>query len=483
MNSNGAPAKMIKTHSGSMDSSLFRKIPQLNELLCEPPVAALEQAWSREEIVAALRIVLDNVRNDVRMGSPLPDFASNDFANKIRTELHQRREPSLRPIINATGIVIHTNLGRAPLAPSALKAIEETARGYTNIEMTLATGKRGSRYDHVRELLRELTGAEDAIVVNNCAAAVTLCLATLAKGREVIVSRGELIEIGGSFRIPDIVTQNGAVLREVGTTNKTKLSDYETAVNEHTAVLLKTHTSNYRIIGFTAKPSVKELSELAEAQKLNFIEDLGSGTLIDLSEYGIADEPTVAQRIAQGVHLVTFSGDKLLGGPQCGIIAGKAHLIDRLKSNPLLRAMRIDKLSLAALEATLRLYKPPHVAENDVPVLRMLTTAKEDLEKAAQEFAKQINPMDHMTCRVEELDSEAGGGSLPGTALPSFGVRLRCDHLSTTEFATALRASKPPIIARVSGGDVVMDMRTIAESERAHVLAALAAITPSSVSE
>ncbi len=466
-----------------MDSSLFRKIPQIEQLMQQPEIAACELAWSRSETIDALRAILGEVRDELRSGEPLPDFASAAFAERVRTALEKMREPSLKPLINATGIVIHTNLGRAPLAPAALDAIKSTAAGYTNIEYTLETGKRGSRYDHTRDLLCELTGAEDAIVVNNCAAAVTLCLATFAKDKEVIVSRGELIEIGGSFRVPDIIAQNGAVLKEVGTTNKTKLSDYEQAISENTAVLLKTHTSNYKIIGFTAKPALQELASLAEDHDLILIEDLGSGTLLDLSEYGIGDEPTVKQRISEGAHLLTFSGDKLLGGPQCGIITGRKDLIAQLKTNPLLRAMRIDKLSLAALEATLRLYKPPFAPEQEIPVLRMLTATLEDLEQKAVKLQNMLASQTQANTKVDRIEGEAGGGSLPGTSLPSFGVRLVCAALTPGHLIDALRRSRPPIIARITGGDVILDVRTISETDFHYVTDAIDDISQHSLSQ
>ncbi len=448
-----------------MDSSLFRKIPQVNDLILKPHIALLEGAWRREEIVEALRTALEDVRDGLRNGAGLPDFDGPGFAAHIEDLMAASRQPSLRRIINATGIVIHTNLGRSPLAPSALDAIQETAAGYTNIEMTLATGQRGSRYDHVRDLICELTGAEDAIVVNNCAAAVTLALATFAKNKEVVVSRGELVEIGGAFRVPDIIAQNGARLSEVGTTNKTRLSDYETAITDETAVLLKTHTSNYRIVGFTETPERTALAKLANEKRLVFVEDLGSGTLIDLSVHGLGDEPTVQFTIASGVHLVTFSGDKLLGGPQCGIMAGKADLIAKLRKNPLLRAMRIDKLSLAALEATLRLYKSPFEPEEEVPTLRMLTATPEELEGTALGLADTLNPLPNVTATPTPLAGEAGGGSLPTHQLASYGLRLTVGGLTPDALMERLRQASTPLIARISKGDVVLDMRTLLQDD------------------
>ena len=471
--------KTKDTSKKTMDASLFRKIPQVNDLALKPHIALLEQAWTRGEIIEALRAVLDDVREGLKTGAPLPDFDGPGFAALVEGHMAVARAPSLQRIINATGIVIHTNLGRSPLAPAALEAIQKTAAGYTNIEMTLATGQRGSRYDHVRELICELTGAQDAIVVNNCAAAVTLVLATFAKNKEVVVSRGELIEIGGSFRVPDIIAQNGATLREVGTTNKTKLSDYELAITDQTSVLLKTHTSNYRIVGFTQCPARAELAQLANDRDLLFVEDLGSGTLIDLSTFGIGDEPTVRDTISAGTHLVTFSGDKLLGGPQCGIIAGRKDLIADLKKNALLRAMRIDKLSLAALEATLRLYKPPFDPAQDVPTLRMLTAPLEHLEADAHALCAPLAQIDGVTALPDQMTGEAGGGSLPAEQLPSYGVRLSIEGVSAQDLLSALREQPIPIIARIHKGDVLLDVRTVQVDDTPHIVSAVQTIAAS----
>jgi L-seryl-tRNA(Ser) seleniumtransferase len=448
-----------------MDTNRYRLIPQTSELLKAAGVVNLSKRYAHEEIVAALRTVLDDVRRTLASGGNLPDFHSPAFGETIATVLEIQRRLNLRRVVNGTGIIIHTNLGRAPLAAVAIAAIEQASRGYVNIEFNLETGKRGSRYDHVRDLLVQLTGADDAVVVNNCAAAVTIALAAYAKNKEVIVSRGELIEIGGSFRIPDVITQNGAKLREIGTTNKTHMADYENALTSETAVVLKTHTSNYRVVGFTATPTLKQLKSFTTANDLLLIEDLGSGTLIDLSPFGIPDEPTVRQSIAAGVDLVTFSGDKLLGGPQCGVIAGRADLIANIRKDPLLRAMRIDKLSLAALEATLRLYLPPHDPTNEVPVLRMLTATPESQAPRADALAKQLNQISGVTAVAHSAKAEAGGGSLPAVELESRCVSVEVSGLGVQALADAMRQSEPAVIGRISRGKLVLDVRTLSDDD------------------
>lgn len=457
-----------------MDKKLFRQIPQVGELAASPEFGALCEEWSQAAVVSALRVLIDRARDEVRGGGALPDFTSNAFIAEVEAELDAQARLNLRRVINGTGIIIHTNLGRAPLAPEAVKAMQDVARGYANIEYDLDAGKRGFRYDHIRDILCELTGAEDAVVVNNCAAAVTIAVATFARDREVIVSRGELVEIGGSFRVPDVITQNGARLREVGTTNKTHLKDYENALGDETAVILRTHTSNYRLIGFTAKPTLSDLSDLAKSKGLILVEDLGSGTLVDL---GIGDEPTVAHSIRSGVDLVTFSGDKLLGGPQCGIIVGKAALIAELRKNPLLRAMRVDKLSLAALEATLRLYRAPHDPFEKIPVLRMLTAVPEDLAKKAETLASALGGVAGVEASVMPISSEAGGGSLPGVELASFCVAITLGSMTANDLTAALRTHEPAIIGRIAEGRVILDVRTLMDADLSDIVEALAAIS------
>ena len=392
----------------------------------------------------------------------------------VEKEMAQTARPSLRRVINATGVVLHTNLGRAPLAPDVLKHIAEIAGGYSNLEFDLTCGERGSRYEHVEKILCQITGAESALVVNNNAGAVLLTLNSLAEGKEVIVSRGQLVEIGGSFRIPDVMKKSGAHLVEVGTTNRTHLEDYERAINERTALLLKVHTSNFRILGFTAEVSLKDLVALGRAKGLPVLEDLGSGCLLDLSPYGIAKEPTVQEALTAGVDLVTFSGDKLLGGPQAGIILGRKKYLDLIEKNPLSRALRIDKLTLAGLEFTLRVYGQAEPAAS-IPVLRMLTCPLERLERRAKRLHRQWKGKLDSFCRVKikEEFSQVGGGALPLQRLPTWVVALRPLSTTAARVEKRLRESNPPVIVRVQEGEILLDLRTVAEREEKELLGIL----------
>ena len=406
----------------------------------------------------------------------LPDFASEPFADSLSDRIKAARRPNLRPVINATGIIIHTNLGRARLAPEALQAMDQIGARPSNLELNLKTGKRGSRYDHAEALICQLTGAEAALIVNNCAAAVVLALMGTAAGRKVIASRGELIEIGGSFRLPDVIAQSGAELKEVGATNKTRLSDYADAVDGDTAVLLKSHTSNFRIVGFTSAPSRTDLAQLAAERDLILMEDLGSGVLIDLAPFGLRDEPVVADILKAGVDLVMFSGDKLLGGPQAGIIAGRADIIAGLRKHPLLRALRIDKLSLAALEATLRLYLPPHDPLARVPVLRALSQPLAEVEARAQRLAGSLAAVKGVDVEVMASAAYVGGGSLPQQDLDSCSVVVASAALSAETLADRLRAGVVPIVGRLHQGKLWLDMRTVMDDELPDIVAALGAI-------
>jgi L-seryl-tRNA(Ser) seleniumtransferase len=426
----------------------------------------------------ALRETLDQLRRDIRGGGvvDLPDFASEPFAHSLADRIKAARQPNLRPVINATGIIIHTNLGRARLAPEAQQAMDQIGARPSNLELNLKTGKRGSRYDHAEALICQLTGAEAALIVNNCAAAVVLALMGTAAGRKVIASRGELIEIGGSFRLPDVIAQSGAELKEVGATNKTRLSDYADAVDEDTAVLLKSHTSNFRIVGFTSAPSRNDLAQLAAERDLILMEDLGSGVLIDLAPFGLRDEPVVADILKAGVDLVMFSGDKLLGGPQAGIIAGRADTIAGLRKHPLLRALRIDKLSLAALEATLRLYLPPHDPLARVPVLRALSQPLAEVESRAQRLAVSLAAVKGVDFEVMASAAYVGGGSLPQQDLDSFSVVVACAALPAETLADRLRGGMVPIVGRIHQGKLWLDMRTVTDDELPDIVAALGAI-------
>jgi len=445
-----------------MTHELLRKLPSLDHWLKSRCGSALCREFSLAEVTAAMRSQLDAVRSKIASGDAvLPDFQSEAFEQFLRCELLGQREISIRPVINATGIVIHTNLGRAPLAPEAIAAMESVAKGYSNLEYELSSGRRGSRNAHVESLLTALTGAEAAVVVNNCAAAVNLALKTFATDGEVLVSRGELIEIGGSFRMPDVIAQSGAIMREIGTTNRTTIADYAREISDRTRVLLTSHPSNYRVVGFTAKPSLAEVVRLAHAHDCLCIQDLGSGTLVDLSAIGLEAEPTVGQCIESGADLVMFSGDKLLGGPQAGIICGRRDLVDTLKRHPLLRAMRIDKLSLAALAATLRLYQPPHDPFGKIPVLRMLALDEAAIEPRARAVAKRMSQYHSIDAHAESGVSFAGGGSLPMNEIRTIVIRLRVAGIEAHDLAAKLRDSTPAVVGRIKDDDLLIDLRTV----------------------
>jgi L-seryl-tRNA(Ser) seleniumtransferase len=406
----------------------------------------------RTAVVAAVREALAAARTR-RAGAP------DDWAAEIRERLAERRQPGLRPVLNATGVVLHTNLGRAPLADAAIRAVSTVAGGYSNLELDLDSGTRGSRTDHCRELLRRVTGAEDALVVNNAAGALVLALNALAAGREVLVSRGELIEIGGSFRIPDIMARSGARLREIGTTNRTHLEDYRRALDGGVAMVLTVHRSNFEQLGFVASPEPAALAALADEAGLPYLYDVGSGLLADLAPWGLISEPSVAEALAAGAGLVCFSGDKLLGGPQAGCIVGRRELLARCRENPFARAMRADKLTLAALEATLRLYEDAETALHEIPVLRMLTSAPGELAARARRLAAECPPA--LRAELRPGESAVGGGAFPGVVLPTTLVALDAGALGPDGLALRLRLGDPAVVARVADGRVLLDPRTL----------------------
>ena len=408
-----------------------------------PSVDELARAVEDPLAVDAARVVLSQAREEIRAG-----FEPGDLGARVEAEIASLRAPRLRRALNATGVVVHTNLGRAPLADAALERMREVGRGYSNLEYDLTAGARGSRQDHVARLLRRLTGAEAALVVNNNAAAVLLALAALAEGREVVVSRGELIEIGDGFRIPDVLARSGARLVEVGTTNRTRATDYEAAVGAETALLLRVHQSNFRVIGFTQQPTVAELSRVARRHGVPLVDDLGSGVLVD-----VPDEPSVRESVEAGADLVCFSGDKLLGGPQAGIVVGRAPLVGQMRRHPLQRALRADKLTLAALEGTLRLYVDPERALREVPVLRMLLEPAASVRARAERLAGLVDGS------VEETVGRVGGGALPLTELPSFACAVE------ESLADRLRAGEPPVVGVVRDGRLLLDCRALTDSE------------------
>jgi L-seryl-tRNA(Ser) seleniumtransferase len=437
-----------------------RQLPSIDALLAAPDIAALLAVHPRALVVKAARAAVDAAR---ATGGTAP---AEGWDEAVRTAVRRLAEPSLAPVINATGVVLHTNLGRAPLADAAIAAMTRVARGYAALEYDLGRGARGSRHAHCRDLLIELTGAADALVVNNAAGALLLALSALARGGDVIVSRGELVEIGGSFRIPDIMARSGARLVEVGTTNRTHPGDYERALTAASKVLLKVHRSNFQVIGFTADVAVVELAEMAHARGSACVYDLGSGLLINLSTWGLSGEPTAPEGVAAGADLVVFSGDKLLGGPQAGILAGSEAAIAACRGDPVARAVRADKLTLAALEATLALYRDHDVARAQIPVLRMLTEDLESVKRRAEAILTGAGMRG--TAQLVEGDSEVGGGSFPGAKLRTWLVGLPDETL-----AQRLRANDPPIIARVAGSRVLLDARTIFPEQVETVIAAL----------
>jgi L-seryl-tRNA(Ser) seleniumtransferase len=458
-----------------MADSPFRDLPSVHEVLLEPAMEAALVRCDRATVVDAVRDEIERLRNCYREQT-LPDGepTASGIASRVEVALLLSRRPKLVNVINATGILLHTNLGRAPLAEAAAQAAYQAARGYLNLEMSLESGKRSSRQDSIREWLCRLTGAASATAVNNNAAATILALHALAAGREVILSRGQMIEIGGSFRIPEILAASGAILREVGTTNITRLQDYERAINPSTAAILRIHPSNYRIRGFTASVPLEDLVALGRRHNLPVIDDVGSGALVDLTSLGLSDEPIVAQSITVGADLVLASGDKLLGGPQAGIIVGRQDLIQKLEIDPLMRAFRLDKMSLAALEATLRLYLSGESPLDVVPVLRMLTANLQDLENRAVALANSLRALSGLAAvEAEASTAYAGGGSFPDQALPSWQVRMKVEGQSDAEFARKLRLGSPAVLARVREGWICFDLRTIFPEQEEGVIAAV----------
>ncbi|MEW6523666.1 MAG: L-seryl-tRNA(Sec) selenium transferase [Bacillota bacterium] len=452
-----------------MTMHLLRQLPSVDQVLA----VAGTTRYSRRELVDAIRQVLEGLRQRIRSGEPVPGVDTSTVA-LLALNLLQRTIPGLRPVVNATGIILHTNLGRARLAEDACRAVEKAARGYTNLEYDLETGERGSRHGHVRELLTRLTGAEEALVVNNNAAAVLLVLNTLSCGREVIVSRGQLVEIGGSFRLPAVMESGGCRLVEVGTTNRTYLSDYESAITPQTALILRVHPSNFVISGYHHEPTGRELAQLAARHNLPLVEDLGSGVLVDLSPLGLPAERTVSMALEEGAGVVTFSGDKLLGGPQAGVICGLRHLVEAARKNALARALRVDKLTLAALEATLRLYYDPGRARAAIPTLAALSAAPAQLKKRARRLCRRLSAIPGHGCRisVEEAKAPVGGGSLPGVELLGFVVRVE-PPFSVNRLEAGLRLAPVPVVGRVEGGALLLDVRTIADDEFSYVEQAL----------
>ncbi len=458
--------------SSSLRQQVLRKIPKVDEILSRPEIIDLLKVQPRNVVVEAVRKGLGRLREEILRNENLSQLGDSVFSFDhlyplFQEEINLQIRPRLRRVINATGVVIHTNLGRAPLHSSAIQHLIEVSKTYSNLEYDLDRGERGSRYVHVEEILCRLSGAESALVVNNNAGAVLLVLNALAEGKEVIVSRGELVEIGGAFRIPDVMKRSGALLREVGTTNRTHFDDYKKAIGSDTALLLKVHTSNFRVMGFASEVSLQDLVQMGREHQLPVADDLGSGCLIDLTRYGLEKEPTVQETIKTGVDVVTFSGDKLLGGPQAGIILGKKRFLDLFKANPLTRALRIDKLTLAALESTLLLYHDEKTAMEEIPTLRMLSLDTGKLKRRGKRLLKRLAAIGNrrMTFALKEDVSQVGGGALPLQELPTVVVAIKPLDLSVNSFEENLRKGDPPIISRISREELLLDMRTVFDEE------------------
>lgn len=457
---------------------LLKNLPGVDHIL---EIANKDPALTdmpRTLLTDSVRQVLDRLRNSILEDYQTineNDLTDADILKRIKEVVKSAMSLNLTRTINATGIVVHTNLGRSLLAKEAIDHMLMISGRYSNLEYDLATGKRGLRYTAVEDIICELTGAEAAMVVNNNAAAVLLCLDTLTRHREAIVSRGELVEIGGSFRIPDVMEKSGAILKEVGTTNRTHLDDYKRAINAHTGLLLKVHTSNYGIVGFTSAVSLEELVELGRQHHLPVMEDLGSGTLIDFSKYSPLKEPTVQDSVKSGADIITFSGDKLLGGPQAGIILGNRDIIKKIRQNPLTRALRIDKLTLAALESTLRLYRDEEKAINAIPTLYLLTCPIDEIEKKAIKLKEMLDQLDNQQLSVALIDStsKAGGGSLPLSELPTKCIGIQISEMSASVIEKTMRKNDPPVIGRIEDNIFLMDMRTVAAEELTEIANAI----------
>ncbi len=452
---------------------ILKELPKIDELMLLLEEKGIFAKAPRDIVKSACRQVVDEMRRkilDAKDEAGLPGYPGQFgeyAAQRVEEAVSGLGRCRFRRVVNATGIILHTNLGRAPLCPEAIERIIEVGSGYSNLEFDLETGQRGLRYDHVRGVLCALSGAEDALAVNNNAAAVLLVLNTLADGKEAIVSRGELVEIGGEFRIPEVMEKSGARLREVGSTNRTRLEDYERAINADTGVILKVHTSNFRIVGFTEEAELKDLASLGKKHGVPVMDDLGSGCFIDLERYGLEKEPTVQDALSTGVDVITFSGDKLLGGPQAGIILGKENILKRIKKNPLNRALRIDKLTLAALEATMIQYLQPENAVSNLRILKALTEPLPAVMRRAKRLLSMLRKahMEGLLMTVKEGSSLAGGGALPTRDIPTALLSIRSERISSSGLEASLRRLEVPIIARIADEEVLFDLRTIDEKE------------------
>ncbi len=461
-----------------MEKNLLRTLPSVDQLLNNSEVGPLTKEYGRDAVVSIARAVLGAMRSELvndETSLHADDISVENIIRRIASCLQRKATPSLRYALNATGVILHTGLGRAMLAPKAVDAINDVIRGYCNLAIDLDTGERGHRDSHLNALLCELTGAQAATIVNNNAAATMLILNTLAKGKEVIVSRGQLVEIGGSFRMPEVMETSGAILKEVGTTNKTHLRDYAAAIGNNTGAIMRVHQSNYRIVGFTEQPSIQELVQLGNKHNLPVIDDLGSGALIDLKEFGLETEPMVQESISTGVDVACFSGDKLIGGPQSGVIVGKAKTLERIRKNPLARAFRGGKITLAGMEATLRIFLNRDRLRDEHPTYRMLSLSLGELENRANTVAEALRDLDGEQAEIRVVDgaTQVGSGSVPTETVPTKLLTVRQIYLSATSLAKRLRYNSPSIFARVHKESVSFDFRTIQPEEDAFIEAAL----------
>lgn len=458
------------------NAEVLRLLPSIDVLLQTATANELLSQVGAKHLTVLARRVTDEVRREIQQKCTQDNeeiYSREDLLAKVEIRLKNawidEQNASSKRVINATGVIIHTNLGRAPLSENARKAIFEEASRYCNLEYDLETGKRGKRGAHAEQLLAELTGAESALIVNNCAAACVLVLTALAKDGEAIISRGELVEIGGDFRIPDVMTQSGTILREVGATNRTNIADYEHNISENTRLIVKVHPSNYRIVGFTAAPAIAELADLAHRNDILFYEDAGSGAMFDLRGYGLDEEPIISQSIAAGVDLVTFSGDKLLGGAQSGLIVGRRDVIEKLRKHPLYRALRVDKLIYAALEATLEAYRRETFLQ-EIPVLQMLSMSNDELKKRTSKFVRKLSGNQNLQIEIIEGKSVVGGGSAPMVQPLTTVLQIQHKQMSAAKLEQLLRLSTPPVIARIVEDKVLLDLRTVSEVEEAELL-------------
>ena len=463
----------------------LRHLPSVNELLTAPSVKVLVDRASHNTVVTAARRVLDDVRQQVKTTAHETQVpTASELVDRISDWIHQHDRATLVPVINGTGVLLHTGLGRAPLSNVAVQAVDQIARGYCSLEVDIASGKRSQRNQSVESDLTELTGAEAAGVVNNNSAATLLTLSALAQGKEVIVSRGQLVEIGGNFRLPDVMTACGATLREVGTTNKTRLSDYESAINENTGAIMLVHPSNYRVVGFTESVTIEALAALGQKHQIPVVDDIGSGAIVDFERYKLFDEPHAPTSIKKGADLVLFSGDKLVGGPQAGIICGKKKWVEKLTQHPMMRAMRVDKMTLAALAATLKIYRDEKRAQMEIPLLAMLETSVENLKLRADRIKTQLKPaaFDGFIEAVP-TSSTLGGGTLPTQQIDSWGIRIDGQVASADRVAEQLRNGQPSIFGRVSEGAYWIDLRTVSPDEDSHLVTAIEGLAKSTATE